>query len=478
MKQFLLLRAGILQSRAPAVLVASAVMLSLFALVQAVPAHAATAYSLWDSSVVPTTASCNDTQEVEVGVKFQSEKDGVIRAIRFYKGAENTDAHVASLWDSNGTQIASAPFINETESGWQEVTFTPPIPVEADSVYVASYHAPNGGYAADNNYFVNSVENGPLTAPSSSVAGGNGVYAYGPIAFPDQSYQATNYWVDVVFEESVSQESFALYGPETTVVNAVANDTSTVELGTRFSVNEEGYYATKIRYYRGGSASMVENRVYLYDSSCALVGQGQFIGEGGPSGWVDVQLTTPVLLESNELYTASYLANGGKYAYEYDAFDQAVTVGPITAPSSNEVGGNGVYSYGNAGGQCPTSTYQSSSYYVSPVVSKSTSTPVIPPPPPEQVEPTVTITTPTDGQTVAANTYFYVHGTVTDEPVTSQMDVTIYVDGVEGDMLQNVSIGSGFNFSVSLLPGLHTIRVEAVDVANNVGMNEVTVTAQ
>jgi hypothetical protein len=38
-----------------------------------------------------------------------------------------------------------------------------------------------------------------LTAPSSSVSGGNGLYAYGSSStFPVYTYNATNYWVDVV----------------------------------------------------------------------------------------------------------------------------------------------------------------------------------------------------------------------------------------------------------------------------------------
>ena len=44
------------------------------------------------------------------------------------------------------------------------------------------------------------MTSGPLTALASGVDGLNGVYVYGASsAFPTQSYQATNYWVDVVF---------------------------------------------------------------------------------------------------------------------------------------------------------------------------------------------------------------------------------------------------------------------------------------
>ena len=40
---------------------------------------------------------------------------------------------------------------------------------------------------------------GPLHALGNGVDGGNAVYAYGGAAFPTQTYQASNYWVDVLF---------------------------------------------------------------------------------------------------------------------------------------------------------------------------------------------------------------------------------------------------------------------------------------
>jgi hypothetical protein len=79
--------------------------------------------------------------------------------------------------------------------------FATPIPVTAGTTYVASYFAPNGGYANDSAAFANAgVDNPPLHALQSSVSGGNGVYAYGNSpSFPASTFNATNYWVDVVF---------------------------------------------------------------------------------------------------------------------------------------------------------------------------------------------------------------------------------------------------------------------------------------
>ncbi len=157
--------------------------------------------TIWPSSAVPTVVSDSDTGSVNLGVKFRSDVDGYITGIRFYKGAANTGTHVGTLWSSAGAQLASATFTNETASGWQQVNFSTPVAVTANTVYVASYLAPNGRYAGDNSFFASAgVDNAPLHALQNGVNGGNGVYAYAAsTTFPASSYQSSNYWVDVVF---------------------------------------------------------------------------------------------------------------------------------------------------------------------------------------------------------------------------------------------------------------------------------------
>jgi Domain of unknown function (DUF4082) len=134
-------------------------------------------------------------------VKFKADANGSITGIRFYKGSGNTGTHIGNLWTTSGTKLASATFTNETASGWQQVTFATPVSVTAGTVYVASYYAPAGHYAADGGYFASTgVDNAPLHAIQNGVSGGNGVYAYGSASsFPASTYNSTNYWVDVVF---------------------------------------------------------------------------------------------------------------------------------------------------------------------------------------------------------------------------------------------------------------------------------------
>ncbi len=155
-------------------------------------------YTLFAGATAPTTAH-PDPSAVEVGVKFRSDVSGRVLGIRFHKLAGNDGTHTGTLWSATGEMLAQATFTNETESGWQEVRFAQPVDVQANTTYVASYHAPSGYYSATNEGFSSSVDAAPLHAPSSDEAGGNGVYVYGPSGFPTESYRASNYWVDVIF---------------------------------------------------------------------------------------------------------------------------------------------------------------------------------------------------------------------------------------------------------------------------------------
>jgi hypothetical protein len=155
--------------------------------------------NLWPSSATPAQASVSDTSQVEVGVRFTSDANGYINGIRFYKGAANTGSHVGNLWTAAGQLLASGTFAGESASGWQQMNFNSPVAITAGTAYVASYHTNTGGYSYTGAYFGSAYDAGPLHAPASATGAGNGVYLYGVTAFPTQTYNASNYWVDVVF---------------------------------------------------------------------------------------------------------------------------------------------------------------------------------------------------------------------------------------------------------------------------------------
>ncbi len=176
------------------------------------------AENLFSLSSTPSILTVNDPNSVELGVKFTADAGGLITGLRFYKGPGNTGTHVADLWSASGTLLATATFTDESASGWQQVNFSTPVAITAGATYVASYHT-SGGYSADSNYFANPVVSGDLTAP----AAGNGVYAYGTgSVFPNSTYGASNYWVDVVYTR--------------TALSPVANNDSGFVVGENSSI--------------------------------------------------------------------------------------------------------------------------------------------------------------------------------------------------------------------------------------------------
>jgi hypothetical protein len=152
-------------------------------------------FSFWTDATRPTVASASDSTAVELGIRFRADVDGEVMALRFFKGPDNDGLHSGRLWSADGRQLASVTFTGETSSGWQEARFSAPVTLEAGKTYIASYHAPQGGYAFTHNALSSTFDAGPLT-----LLAGGGVYSYGRAgSFPTARYLNSNYWVDVVF---------------------------------------------------------------------------------------------------------------------------------------------------------------------------------------------------------------------------------------------------------------------------------------
>jgi hypothetical protein len=154
-------------------------------------------------------ADSGDANAIELGVKFKADAFGIASGIRFYKASTNTGTHIGNLWTSDGQLLASATFTNESASGWQQVNFSQPVTLSPNTTYVASYFAPRGHYSQSEDYFytvpplsgtANSVDGSPLHALRNSNGVTNGVYSYSSSStFPTSTFNAENYWVDVVF---------------------------------------------------------------------------------------------------------------------------------------------------------------------------------------------------------------------------------------------------------------------------------------
>ena len=187
--------------------------------------------SLWSSSAQPGTVDANDGAAVNLGIRFTSDASGYITGLKFYKSAANTGIHTASLWTGSGQLLATAVFTNESSSGWQQVLFSSPVAVNAGTTYVASYYAPNGHFAVNRNTLSKGFSSGPL-----SIVPNGGVFQYGnSTAFPNQTYNASNYWVDVVLSVPQPVDTTAPTVTSTNPANGATNVATTGALTVTLS---------------------------------------------------------------------------------------------------------------------------------------------------------------------------------------------------------------------------------------------------
>jgi hypothetical protein len=167
--------------------------------------------NIWPSNPTPGETNAADSTAGTWGCKFKSSVAGNIIGIRFYKGTLNTSAHTIGLYRISDTSLmASKAVSGETASGWQTMNFDTPVAIAANTDYIACYYsvgATSSLYSDDVAYFSSTapsgVDSGPLHAyGDGEISGGNGVYNYsgGAIGIPNQTFNATNYWVDVIFK--------------------------------------------------------------------------------------------------------------------------------------------------------------------------------------------------------------------------------------------------------------------------------------
>ncbi|SDG10243.1 Ig-like domain-containing protein [Lentzea fradiae] len=173
------------------------------------PRPAACPCTIWDDFASPAVVDAGDANPVEVGTKVRFDGKGEVLGVRFYKGTGNTGTHTGSLWTANGLLLATGTFSGETTSGWQKLMFNQPVQVQANTTYVVSYYAPNGRYSVSSGFFNGQgADYKSLHALPNGTDGANGVYKYASGGgFPDSSYNATNYWVDVIYRNGLNGDT-------------------------------------------------------------------------------------------------------------------------------------------------------------------------------------------------------------------------------------------------------------------------------
>src|SRR5262245_11827339 len=303
---------------------------------------------IWPSNPIPAIVDGGDLGAVELGVKFRSDVAGTIAGIRFYKSAANTGTHVGNLWTTAGAKLGTVTFTRETASGWQQMNFATPVAIQANTVDVASYFAPNGHYSANLDYFATQgVDTPPLHALADGVSGGNGVYAYGATStFPINTYRSQNYSVDVVFGPAATptltsiavtpaNPTVTVGGTQQFTATGTYSDSSTQSLTSQVAWVSSNTGVASVN--AGGFATAVATGTTTISATLNSVsGSTGLTVAAGP-----LTITTTALPAAavNQAYSATLAASGGTPPYTWALASGTLPAGLTLTPSTGAITG-------------------------------------------------------------------------------------------------------------------------------------------
>jgi Domain of unknown function (DUF4082)/Bacterial Ig-like domain len=136
----------------------------------------------------------------ELGVKVRVDVPLQLSALRYYRGAQETGNHVGKVWTAGGQLLEQVGFDHESASGWQQQALPTPLELQPNTVYVVSVNA-NTSFAQT----VGGLQAGISSGPIHTVAdGGNGVFSTTIGAFPNQTYNSSNYFIDMQVREGAT----------------------------------------------------------------------------------------------------------------------------------------------------------------------------------------------------------------------------------------------------------------------------------
>ena len=153
--------------------------------------------SLWDTSATPA-GFVQDTP-FELGVRFRADVAGEITALRFYRPPGSTGAQPGHLWDAAGTLLSTVVFPASSQPGWQQANLAC-AGARAEGRHLRRV-LPRSRRSLPGDRRRPQRPRRPGAAARAGVdpQAGNGVYRSGASGFPTSTFEASNYWADVVF---------------------------------------------------------------------------------------------------------------------------------------------------------------------------------------------------------------------------------------------------------------------------------------
>ena len=151
---------------------------------------------MWPDTTVPTTPDSGDTTAVELGVKFTTSISGYMTASGSTR-VRRTPARTRERCGAHRDQVGDRNLHQRVDRGLGAAQLHHTCGGHGGPRMSRRTTTPDGHYSILRRLEA-AVTNGPLTALASSTTGQRGL----PVRagrLPDQSYNSTNYWVDVVF---------------------------------------------------------------------------------------------------------------------------------------------------------------------------------------------------------------------------------------------------------------------------------------
>lgn len=160
------------------------------------------ASSLFGATDLPAAIITYDPTDYELGLKFVTDQAGQVTSLRYYRGAEDaldTDIRTLNLWDASGNRLATVTVQSDPgQTGWQTGTLSAPVTLAAGQSYVVSYGTTQN-YAFSGGFFSSAWTSADTHLVAAS--GANGIFHSGETGiFPTETYNASNYWVDLIVE--------------------------------------------------------------------------------------------------------------------------------------------------------------------------------------------------------------------------------------------------------------------------------------
>lgn len=171
------------------------------------------------TSQTPSLGDVNNGAAITVGATFVFAEDGQVTAIRFWAPTTNAGTYTAALYEvttdddpagsGTGTELATAAVSSSsiTAGQFNDITIAS-VDVEAGTYYRAAVHCTSGRIVATGGVFTSAaITNGNVTDIQHGTATPlgtlhNGTFTEGAaLAYPASSFNATDYFVDVVFTE-------------------------------------------------------------------------------------------------------------------------------------------------------------------------------------------------------------------------------------------------------------------------------------